>query len=295
VKIVKFGRLLTAMITPFTSEGTIDWPKVSALIDYLIATGTETIVVAGTTGESPTLSHDEKLELFRRTVQHAAGRVKVMASTGSNNTEASVALTREAEQTGVDGVMLVAPYYNKPSQEGLYRHFRMVAEVTSLPVMVYNIPGRTGVHLTVETMARLAEIDNIVAFKEASGSVIQAGKLVDRVPEGVAVYSGDDALTLPTLAVGGHGIVSVASHLIGSGIQKMMQSYFAGDVQTAAKLHARYLPLFEGLFMAPNPVPVKYALSLKGLCEPHVRLPLVELDEEQKEKVKALVEALKVA
>lgn len=280
------------MITPFTSDGAIDWPKVASLIDHLVATGTETIVVAGTTGESPTLSHDEKLELFRRTVQHAAGRVKVMASTGSNNTDASIALTREAEQTGVDGIMLVAPYYNKPSQEGLYRHFRTVAEATSLPVMVYNIPGRTGVNLTVETMARLAEIDNIVAFKEASGSVTQAGKLAACVPEGVAVYSGDDALTLPTLAVGGNGIVSVASHLVGNGMQEMLQSFFAGDVQTATKLHHQYLPLFEGLFMAPNPVPVKFALSLRGLCEPHVRLPLVELDEEQKERVRALVKAL---
>lgn len=291
---MQFGRLLTAMITPFTRDGEIDWPQVANLVEHLIRTGTETLVVAGTTGESPTLRHEEKLELFRRVTRQADGRVKVIAGTGSNNTEASIRLTKEAEEAGVDGIMLVGPYYNKPSQEGLFRHFQAIAEATSLPVMLYNVPGRTGMNISVDTMVRLTELDNVVAIKEASGNLTQVTELVSRVPEKVAVYSGDDKLLLPILAVGGVGVVSVASHLVGPQLKEMMDAFFSGDVTRAARLHQRYSPLFEGLFITSNPVPVKYAVHLKGLCEPTVRLPLVPPTEEERRHIENLIHMLEI-
>ncbi|RAL26348.1 4-hydroxy-tetrahydrodipicolinate synthase [Thermoflavimicrobium daqui] len=276
-----FGRLMTAMITPFTKDHAIDWVKQAEVIDHLITTGNDTIVVAGTTAESPNLSHDEKLQLFQFTLEKVAGRVKVIAGTGSNNTTQTIQLTKEAEALGVDGVMLVAPFYNKPSQEGLFQHFKTVAEATKLPIMLYNVPGRTGVNMTAETMARLAELENVVAIKEASGNLSQIANLISMVPDDIAVYSGDDALTLPILSVGGAGVVSVASHVLGREIKETIEAYFAGNVAHAARLFRKYLPVFEGIFFTSSPVPIKYALSKKGLCEPTVRLPLVELDEQQ--------------
>lgn len=289
---MQFGRLLTAMITPFTPDGAIDWRQVTEIVEHLIRTGSETLVVAGTTGESPTLSHEEKLELFSRVSRQADGRVKVIAGTGSNNTEASIRLTKEAEEIGVDGVMLVGPYYNKPSQEGLFRHFQAIAQSTSLPVMIYNIPGRTGKNISVDTLIRLTELDNVVAIKEASGNLTQVTELASRVPERVAVYSGDDKLLLPILAVGGDGVVSVAGHLVGPQLKEMMEAFFAGDVRRATQIHQRYAPLFEGLFITSNPVPVKYAMHLKGLCEPTVRLPLVPPTEEEQRQIKNLLSML---
>jgi len=291
---VQFGRLVTAMITPFTPDGAVDWRRVTELVEHLIRTGTETLVVAGTTGESPTLTHEEKLELFRRVSRQADGRVKVIAGTGSNNTEASIRLTKEAEEAGVDGVMLVGPYYNKPSQEGLFRHFQAIAEATSLPVMLYDVPGRTGMNISVDTMVRLAEMDNVVAIKEASGDLSQVTELTSRVPDRVAVYSGDDKLLLPVLAVGGVGVVSVASHLVGSQLREMMDAFFAGDVRRAARIHQEYHPLFEGLFITSNPVPVKYALHVKGLCDPTVRLPLVPPTEEERRRIEDLLRRLNI-
>lgn len=291
---MQFGRLVTAMITPFTRDGAIDWKQVSHLVEHLIRTGTESLVVAGTTGESPTLSHEEKLELFRRVSRQVDGRVKVIAGTGSNNTEASIRLTKEAEEAGVDGVMLVGPYYNKPSQEGLFRHFQRIAEATSLPVMLYNVPGRTGMNISVDTMVRLTELENVVAIKEASGNLTQVTELVFRVPEKVAVYSGDDKLLLPILAVGGAGVVSVASHLVGPQLKEMMDAFFAGDVRRAARLHQQYAPLFEGLFITSNPVPVKYAMHLKGMCESTVRLPLVPPTEAEQRSIRDLLERLNI-
>jgi len=279
-----FGRLITAMITPFTRDQQIDWPRVEECIERLIETGSDAIVVSGTTAESPTLTHDEKLELFRFALQKVNGRAKVIAGTGSNSTQATVQLTKEAEEIGVDGVMIVAPYYNKPSQEGLYHHFKTVAESVKLPVMVYNVPGRTSVNLSVETMARLAEIENVVAFKEASGDLNQISQLVAAIPQGTVVYSGDDALTLPILSVGGVGVVSVASHLVGREMKAMIEAFFAGDHAQAARIHQELLPIFNGLFMTTSPVPLKYAMASKGWCEPTVRLPLVEMSEEEKAK-----------
>lgn len=287
-----FGRLITAMCTPFTLKGEIDWSSLEKLIEHLIETGSDAIVVAGTTAESPTLSKEEKLELFRFTLKQVAGRVKVIAGTGSNHTEESIAFTKKAEETGVDGVMVVAPYYNKPSQEGLYQHFRAVAEATSLPVMVYNVPGRTSCNLLPSTAARLAEIPNVVAFKEASGNLSQISELIGLVDSDIAVYSGDDGLTLPILSVGGAGVVSVASHVIGKQMKEMMDAYFAGEVGKAAELHRKYQPVFEGLFMTSSPVPLKYALSEMGIIPPTVRLPLVEMSEEEKAKAQEWIKLI---
>jgi 4-hydroxy-tetrahydrodipicolinate synthase len=216
----------------------------------------------------------------------------VIAGTGSNNTVQSLELTKKAEEIGVDGVMLVAPYYNKPSQEGLYQHFKMIAESTSLPVMLYNVPGRTSVNMTAETMARLAQLDNVVAIKEASGDLNQIGRLIAAVPDDVAVYSGDDGLTLPILSIGGAGVVSVASHLVSREMKEMMDAFFSGDVKKAQNLHIRLLPVFHGVFLTTSPAPLKYAMSQKGWSKPYVRLPIVELSEEEKRKTDAWLKEL---
>lgn len=280
-----FGCLLTAMCTPFTPSGEIDWDAQAALIEHLLATGTDTIVVAGTTAESPTLSKEEKLDLFTFTLNQVAGRCKVIAGVGSNNTAESVAFTRLATETGVDGVMAVVPYYNKPSQQGIIEHFTAIANATTLPVMLYNVPGRTVANMTAATMVQLANsLDNVVAIKEASGDLAQITEVIAGVSEDVAVYSGDDAATLPVLAVGGAGVVSVASHIVGKQMKDMIDAYFAGNVKTAAKLHQKYLPVFTGIFSAPSPTPLKYALAQKGLIQETVRLPLVTLNENEKQQ-----------
>lgn len=287
-----FGRLITAMCTPFNQNGTIDWDSQAAIIEHLIATGTNTIVVSGTTAESPTLTQEEKLELFTFTLEKVAGRIKVIAGTGSNSTAQSLEFTQKAEELGVDGVMLVSPYYNKPSQEGLYQHFATIAKATKLPVMLYNVPGRTGVNMLPDTSVRLAQLPNVVAIKEASGSLSQISEVIARVPSDVAVYSGDDGITLPVLAIGGAGIVSVASHIVGAEMKEMMEAYFEGNHQHATKLHHKLSPAFSGLFFTTSPTPLKYALSLLGLCQPTVRLPLVELNEAEKAQTESWMKEL---
>ncbi|NIK75565.1 4-hydroxy-tetrahydrodipicolinate synthase [Paenibacillus castaneae] len=282
---MEFGRLITAMVTPFDADGQIDWQTTGRLIDYLIEEQqSDSLVVSGTTGESPTLSDDEKLELFRFAVKHANGRCKIIAGTGSNNTAHSIHLTQNAEKAGVDGILLVAPYYNRPSQEGLYQHFKAVAEATALPVILYNVEGRTGVNISVETTLRLAEINNIVATKDCA-STDQLTQIISGAPAGFLVYSGDDSATLPTLAIGAYGIISVASHIIGAQMKQLIQSYVNGDVQEAARLNGTLFPIFKGLFHCPHPVPnpvaVKYALGLKGFSVGGVRLPLVEANEQE--------------
>lgn len=276
------GNISTAMITPFDSKGNVDFQKLSTLIDYLLKNGTDSLVVAGTTGESPTLSTEEKIALFEFTVKEVNGRVPVIAGTGSNNTKDSIKLTKKAEEAGVDCVMLVTPYYNKPSQEGMYRHFKAIAEETSLPVMLYNVPGRTVASLAPETAIRLAEIPNISAIKEASGDLDAITKIIAETPEDFYVYSGDDGLTLPILAVGGRGVVSVASHIVGSDMQQMIKNYTNGQTATAALIHQKLLPIMKELFKAPNPAPVKTALQLKGLDVGSVRLPLIPLNEDER-------------
>jgi 4-hydroxy-tetrahydrodipicolinate synthase len=280
---VDFGRLMTAMVTAFTADGKIDFESQTKIIEHLIATGTETIIVSGTTGESPTLSREEKLQLFKHTVQTVNGRAKVMAGTGSNNTEDTVTLTAKAAEQGVDGIMLVTPYYNRPNQEGLYRHFRSAAESMSLPVMLYNVPGRTSCNLLPETICRLAELPNITMVKEASEHLGQMTRILKETPDDFLLFSGDDSLTLPVLAVGGHGVVSVASHVIGAQIKQMLDDFLTGRVNDAALKHQNLYGLMKALFNAPSPVPVKRILAEMGLCSPHVRLPLVVLapDEEK--------------
>ncbi|GIP43795.1 4-hydroxy-tetrahydrodipicolinate synthase [Paenibacillus sp. J45TS6] len=290
---MEFGRLITAMVTPFNEQGEIHWEETSRLIDYLIdVQKSDALVVSGTTGESPTLSDQEKAELFSFAVKHAAGRAKIIAGTGSNNTHHSITLTQEAEKAGVDGILLVVPYYNKPNQEGMFRHFEAIAKSTSLPVMLYNVPGRTGASLSVETTLRLAQIDNIVATKECA-SIEQVTLIAAGAPEGFAVYSGDDSSTLPALSVGAYGIVSVASHIIGSSMKEMIESYLNGDVQKAASLHQKLFPVFKGLFEAPHPLPnpvaVKYALTRKGYEVGSVRLPLVAPTEQETKFISELI------
>ncbi|KAA0840593.1 4-hydroxy-tetrahydrodipicolinate synthase [Bacillus paralicheniformis] len=289
---MNFGNIATAMVTPFDKNENIDFQKLSKLIDYLINNGTDSLVVAGTTGESPTLSEEEKVALIQYSVKEAAGRVPIIAGTGSNNTKASIKLTKKAEEAGADAVMLVTPYYNKPSQEGMYRHFRAIAEETSLPVMLYNVPGRTAASLAPETTIRLAEIPNIIAIKEASGDLDAITKIVAETPEDFAVYSGDDSLTLPALSVGARGIVSVASHIVGPEMQEMIKHYTEGNTAQAALIHQKLLPLMKGLFAAPNPSPLKTALQLKGLDVGSVRLPLIPLNEDERLRLSSLMNGL---
>ncbi|MGD6842081.1 4-hydroxy-tetrahydrodipicolinate synthase [Bacillus infantis] len=279
---VLFGRVSTAMVTPFDKKGHIDFTKTTQLINHLIENGTDSLVVAGTTGESPTLTKEEKLALFKHVVKVVDKRIPIIAGTGSNDTYASVEMTKKAEQIGVDAVMVVAPYYNKPNQEGLYQHFKTVAESTSLPVMVYNIPGRSVVNITPETVIRLSKIPNIKAVKEASGDLNSMTAIIAGTDEDFLLYSGDDGLTLPAMAIGAAGVVSVASHVIGIEMQSMIASFLDGNVGEAAVKHQKLLPLMEGLFAAPSPVPVKTALQLKGIDTGSVRLPLVPLTEQER-------------
>ncbi|AKS38103.1 dihydrodipicolinate synthase [Anoxybacillus gonensis] len=279
---VQFGQIATAMVTPFDNKGNIDFAKTTQLVNYLIENGTDSLVVAGTTGESPTLTTEEKLALFRHVVEVVDGRVPVIAGTGSNNTRASIELTKKAEEIGVDAVMIVAPYYNKPNQEGIYQHYKAIAESTSLPVMVYNIPGRAVVNISVETIVRLSQIPNVVAVKDASGNLDAMTEIIAKTRDDFMLYSGDDGLTLPVLSIGGSGVVSVASHIIGNEMKEMIQAFMRGDNKEAAKLHQRLLPIMKALFAAPSPVPVKTALQIKGLDVGSVRLPLVPLTEQER-------------
>lgn len=284
-----FGRLSTAMVTPFDKNGNIDFQKTSILIDYLINHGTDSLVIAGTTGESPTLSTEEKLALIKHTVKEVNGRIPVIAGTGSNNTSASIKLTKQAEESGVDAIMLVVPYYNKPSQEGLYQHFKAIAESTKLPVMLYNIPGRSSVNMSVDTIVRLSEIPNIVAVKEASGNLDAMADIISRTKNEFVLYSGDDGLTLPVLSIGGVGVVSVASHIIGKEMQDMISSFVNGDYVSAAKQHRTLLPIMKQLFAVPSPGPVKTALQVKGLDVGSVRLPLVPLTSTERSELMKVI------
>jgi 4-hydroxy-tetrahydrodipicolinate synthase len=268
------------MVTPFSQDGDVDYAVAERLADYLVNHGSDGLVVCGTTGESPTLSWDEEYQLFKTIKQAVAGRAKVIAGTGSNSTSEAIEATQKASHLGLDGALQVVPYYNKPPQEGLYQHFSQIAQaVPDLPLMLYNIPGRTGSNLAVETVARLAEIQNIVAIKEASGSLDQVSQIRCHTPADFFIYSGDDSLTLPILSVGGCGVVSVASHLVGDRLQQMIQAYESGQTHLATDLHLALLPLFKALFITSNPVPVKLALSLQGWQVGSVRLPLCPADE----------------
>ncbi|MGZ4159472.1 MAG: 4-hydroxy-tetrahydrodipicolinate synthase [Neobacillus sp.] len=291
---MNFGQVLTAMVTPFDQNGEMDFNATRTLVNYLIANGSDGLVISGTTGESPTLTTEEKVELFKFVVEVVDGRVPVIAGTGSNNTRASISLTKQAKEAGVDGIMLVTPYYNKPSQEGLFQHFKAIADSTSLPVILYNIPGRSVVNMSVETIVRLSTIDNIVAVKEASGNLDAMAEIINQTPSDFTLYSGDDGLTLPVLAIGGAGIISVASHIIGNEMQEMINSFKNGNVQEAASSHRNLLPIMRALFTAPSPSPVKAALNLNGIQVGGVRLPLVPLSEEETRALQRILPASKI-
>ncbi|MBO2534628.1 4-hydroxy-tetrahydrodipicolinate synthase [Rummeliibacillus suwonensis] len=279
---MNIGSIATAMITPFREDGSIHFEMVSDVVEHLIANGTDSIVVCGTTGESPTLSHDEKVALIRFVVKTVHNRVTVIAGTGSNNTQASIDLTNKAEAAGADGIMLVAPYYNKPSQRGMYEHFAAIAQSTTLPIMLYNIPGRSIVNIQPQTVLQLSKIPNIRIVKEASGNLDQMTEILAGAPDGFTVYSGDDGLTLPLLSIGGAGVVSVAAHVVGNDMQKMVKAFKEGRHEEAASIHQALLPLIRALFATPNPSTVKYALTKLGIGSEYVRSPITLLTDEEK-------------
>jgi 4-hydroxy-tetrahydrodipicolinate synthase len=285
-----FRGTFTAVVTPFR-DGGIDVFAFEKLIEAQVAAGITGIVAIGTTGESPTLSHEEREQVIRLAVAKVKERCVVFAGTGSNSTQHAIADTKLAEELGVDAALLVAPYYNKPSQEGLFRHFKAIAKATSLPIMLYNIPGRCGVDILPETVARLAkECRNIVSVKEASGSVERVSELRRRLPDAFTILSGDDSLTLPFMAVGAVGVVSVASNLFPSEVCALVRACESSDLKSAGKLHRKLLPLFKDLFIEPNPVPVKTALGWRGLLSGEVRLPLCEMSEANQARLRKTLE-----
>jgi 4-hydroxy-tetrahydrodipicolinate synthase len=290
-----FKGTYTALVTPFR-DGEIDVPALEALIEGQIADAVSGVIAVGTTGESPTLSAAEREQVIRIAVEIGKGRCQVLAGTGSNSTSATIAATRAAEKMGVDGMLIVAPYYNKPSQEGLFRHFQAIAQATASPIMLYNIPGRCAVDIGPETVERLAmDCANIVAIKEAGGSVDRVSELRARLPEAFTILSGDDSLTLPFMAVGAVGVVSVASNLFPSEICALVRACESGDVKSAEKLHRKMFSLFKDLFIEPNPVPAKTALGWRGAMSGEVRLPLCEMTEVNQARLRKTLEAFEKA
>lgn len=286
------SRLFTAMITPFNENLEVNLEKTKEFADFLINTGSEGVVVAGTTGESPTLTDKEKISLYKTVKATIGNKGEVIAGTGSYCTRSSIELTKAAEEAGVDGIMLVVPYYNKPPQAALYEHFKAVADSTKLPIMLYNVPGRTSTNLLPETVQKLAKIPNIVAIKEAAGNMDQVSTLKSLVPEEFLVYSGDDSLTLPMLSLGCQGVVSVVSNVLGSELNAMIKAFIAGDIKQAESLHQKLLPLFKGLFVTTNPIPVKAAVNLLGLEVGGTRLPLIDANAEQISIIRNAMEKL---
>lgn len=284
-----FGRVLTAMVTPFDKQGDVDYDTMTRLIEHLLNNGTEGLIITGTTGESPTLNDEEKISIYKHVVKIVNERIPVIAGTGTYNTLHSIELTKEAEHAGVDGIMLVTPYYNKPNQHGLYEHFATIAKATKLPIMLYDIPGRSGINLETETIVELSHIPNIVSLKDASGNLSHTATVIHSTSDEFTVYSGDDEMTLPILSIGGHGVVSVASHIIGREISEMIEAFITGDVEVAAQMHRSLLPVMTGLFLAPSPVPVKTALNIKGVHVGGVRQPLLQLSEVEKQQLKQLL------
>ena len=277
------GEVITAMVTPFNSKREIDYNKAEELARYLISHGSDALLVAGTTGEGPTLTHEEEFELLSTIKRAVANKAKVIMNAGSNSTETAVMSAKWAQKEGVDAILSVVPYYNKPSQKGMIEHFSAVAESVDLPVIIYNIPGRTGVNMLPETVATLAEkYENIVAIKQSFADMDMVTEMKICCPEDFSVYSGDDSLTLPMMSLGARGVISVASHIFGSEVKSMIRNYKTGEFLAAVNMHKKLYPVFRKLFMAPNPVPVKAALAHKGIVEDFVRRPLVELSQIEK-------------
>ena len=281
---------LVALITPMNQDGSINYEQLHDLIDWHIENGTDGIVAVGTTGESATLPVEEHLAVIEATVKHVNKRIPVIAGTGANNTVEAIALSKAAEQAGADYTLSVVPYYNKPSQEGIYQHFKAIAEATSIPMIIYNVPGRTVVSMSNDTILRLAEIPNIVGVKEASGNIGNNIELINSVPEGFAVFSGDDPTGLPFMLCGGHGVVTVAANVAPKLFADMCRAALEGDIATARRLNEQLIPIYNTMFCEPSPAAPEWGLSLLGKCEPHVRLPLVALTEAGQAKVRAALE-----
>ena len=288
------GRLLTAMVTPFDEEGRVDYEQMKRLSLALLNSGSDGLLVSGTTGERPTLTDEEQLKLFAAVKEAVGGRGTVMAGTGSNCTREGVKMTREAERVGVDAILLVVPYYNKPTQEGLFAHFKTIAQSTTLPCILYNVPSRTVTNLAPDTVIRLSQIDNIVGIKEASGNLEQIAKIIDGTGEDFLVYSGNDGDTFPILAMGGYGVISVVSHLVGNQMREMIEKLVNGEMSQAAAIHHRLLPLINALFVVSNPIPIKYALNHVGFRVGKPRLPLTEPDEKSAAAIEATLKNYRI-
>lgn len=285
------GELITAMVTPFNKDREVDYDKVEELAKHLIHNGTDSILVAGTTGESPTLTHEEELEILSTVKRAVANKAKVVFGAGSNSTQTAVKYSKLAEKEGADVILSVVPYYNKPSQAGMIAHFSAVAECTKLPIILYNIPGRTGVNMAVETVAELAnKYSNIVGIKQSFGDMDAVSELKIACPEDFMIYSGDDSLTLPMLSLGADGVISVASHIVGNEIKSIIHNFKSGQIHAAKNMHLKLYPVFRKIFMAPNPVPIKSALQKAGIIKDYVRLPLVELTSEQQTELYAVLD-----
>ncbi|ELR99751.1 4-hydroxy-tetrahydrodipicolinate synthase [Gloeocapsa sp. PCC 73106] len=288
-----WGRVITAMVTPFTADGQVNYGVAEELAAHLVEHGSDGLVLCGTTGESPTLNWEEENELFKVVKQAVGGKAKIIAGTGSNSTSEAIAATQEAAKLGLDASLQVVPYYNKPPQAGIEQHFRAIAAAApDLPMMLYNIPGRTGQNMTPETIARLAEVENIVAVKEASGNLDEACAIRTLTPDTFAIYSGEDSLTLPMLTVGGMGVVSVASHLVGKEMQGMIEAFVTGKTSLAVEIQLKLYPLFKILFCTTNPIPIKAALRLQGWQVGSLRSPLCDLPLELETKLARVLENL---
>ncbi len=285
------GEVITAMVTPFNSKREIDYNKTESLAKYLASNGSDAILVAGTTGEGPTLTFDEELEITSTVKRAVAGHTKIIMNAGSNCTETAVRTAKNAEKEEVDAILSVVPYYNKPSQEGMYEHFAAVAKATNLPIIIYNIPSRTGVNILPKTVAKLAnEFSNIVAIKQSCPDMDSITELKLECPEDFSIYSGDDSLTLPMMSLGARGVISVASHLYGKEIKSMIRNYKTGEYYAAVNMHKKLYPVFKSLFLVPNPIPVKAALERKGLIDGYLRLPLKELDDSKKAELFSILD-----
>lgn len=285
------GEIITAMVTPMDKDRNVDYKSLEKLVNHLIETGSDAILVAGTTGESPTLTHDEEVEIFKFVKEVAKNRCKLIMGAGSNCTKTAVMATSNAKECNADAILSVVPYYNKPSQKGLIEHFGTIADSTDLPVLLYNIPGRTGITMKPETIAQLAkDYKNIFAVKQSLPDMDVITETRRLCPDDFVIYSGDDSLTLPMVSVGAHGVISVASHIIGKQMKEMLSAFKNGNVQKATQLHLKLYPLFKKIFMAPNPVPVKECLKRMGIAENFVRRPLVELDEGERKELYSVLE-----
>ncbi|EUJ42146.1 4-hydroxy-tetrahydrodipicolinate synthase [Brochothrix campestris] len=288
---MEFGKVMTAMVTPFDVEGKVNEALTENLVNYLIDNGSDGLIVGGTTGESATLSHAEKLALYRYAIHAVNGRVPVILGAGSNNTAESVAFTKEVSHLGADGILAVVPYYNKPSQAGIYEHYKAIAAATDLPVVVYNIPGRSVVKIDLETLVKLADIPNIVALKDCTADFSMLSQLHARVGDKMKIYSGEDALTLPLYAVGSAGVISVTSHIAGMQMQAMLAAFDAGDIETARRYHHDIMPVINACFSVPSPAPVKFWLNKQGIATGQPRLPIVAVTAEEADQIEQVISA----